>query len=590
MGFSKLLTENTIFDNLREILQDFIISNEKRIANIANEVEVGTQRVSTTALRKIKDVLNDPSLFDTLSNDLKIIMAKIAAQSPEYVDDAYKSIFKKMTRDLGLSETDIYRKILESRNSGEPLSKILMDMSGDSDVFIPNLLSQKIYKKLRDFEKNAFEEEIPKPPANVSDNLASKLKNVKVKKNDASEDLSWLRKRFATNRTLFNTVRKNINRSWVYFEEQALGEENFIQSIYNDLVRTGKKITGDLTQSNAELIERELRNTAQKIHRILVKNEENQTALDTLYEQIEKTLLTVDDSEIRSKVPEIMEKLKESDPFRKGSILEKSYWWKFLNMTASQQTINAIARLITLKSYRNKTVGDDLIELVDRLGGWIASASPKRLGLVTGKGEFSPYWFRTNRAKGVLTLLWHLWVAEHVGIPATLALYDVVQNLVLLRFTEHEGTVYDDFKTAMAAAFGEEFVSEYENNNGEVTFKSFIMGLSLHKPGFFKILDYFDTTEQGLNRLKLPPYIEQLLKDEGYSAEEIQEVLRTAKSADEAVEMLKNRHKNNGSGTSPDNSGGNVAPGGETEDDGNVIPDGGTNPINNDTLNGGIPQ
>ena len=185
---------------------------------------------------------------------------------------------------------------------------------------------------------------------------------------------------------------------------------------------------------------------------------------------------------------------------------------------------------------------DDLLELMDRGVGYLATASPKKLGLVSKPGEiFSVYFTNQSRLKGGLELLRDLWVAQHVGIPATMALFYTVKNLALLIFTEKGGKEYSGFAAALADAFGQAFVEDYENNNGEVTLTSFLKGLSLHMPGVVQLYNYFNETEQGKNRITLPDDVMSEYLKLGLTQEEIQEILDNAETVEDAERLLRQK-------------------------------------------------
>jgi hypothetical protein len=267
MGVKKILVENTIFTQFIDLLDDFFEKNVKRIPGVTNEVEVAGIRVLNSTLNKLKNVINNPSLFDTLDDASKKLLARIASQSEEYVDDIYKKVFTDITKRLSISEENLYALIL--KETSPPISKslplVLKEMSGDSDVFIPTVLYRKMAKKLREFNNKNFVEEIPKPRVMANDDLAGKLRNVDVDAKLKSPDLSQLKYQLASNKTMFNVVRSGINRSLIKYESDVLGEQEFIQTIYNDLIRTAKKLTQSMTVSDANVITTELRNTAQKI-------------------------------------------------------------------------------------------------------------------------------------------------------------------------------------------------------------------------------------------------------------------------------------------------------------------------------------
>jgi flagellin-specific chaperone FliS len=547
MGVKKLLVENTIFTQFIDLLDDFFETSVKKVAGVAGEVEVAGIRVTNQTLNKLKNVISNPSLFDTLDDASKRILGRIASQSKDYVDDVYKKVFQELTKRLSIPEQEIYALIL--KETSPPINKsfmtVLQEMTGDADIFIPTVLFRKMRQKTADFNNNAFVEEIPKPPVTANDDLAGKLRNVDVDMGKLSPDLSQLKYQLASNKTIFNVVRTGINRSLIKFESDVLGEQEFIQTIYNDLLRTAKKLTRSMTVSDANVITTELRNTAQKIQRLNIINKELESSLEKLYDEIEAVLKTVNNTEVRDKIPEIMEKLRKSAPFNEDlSGLEKSYFWQFLNTTASQQSINAAVRAIKNAFTWKKAFFDDALELIDRGLGWLATSSPKKLGLVSKPGEiFSVYFKNQSRTSGLIELIRDLWIAQHVGIPATMALFYTVKNLVLLTFTEKGGTEYSGFAEALADAFGQAFVEDYENNNGEVTLGSFLAGASLHWPGAVYVYRYFNETEQGKNRLTLPDDVISEYIRAGLKKEEIQEIIDNSGSVEEAERLLRQKIK-----------------------------------------------
>ena len=162
--------------------------------------------------------------------------------------------------------------------------------------------------------------------------------------------------------------------------------------------------------------------------------------------------------------------------------------------------------------------------------------------MVSNPGEiFSVYFTNQSRFKGGVELLRDLWIAQHVGIPSTMALFYTVKNLVLLTFTEKGGKEYSGFREALVDAFGQAFVEDYENNNGEVTWPSFIAGASWHWPGAVYIYRFFNETEQGKNRINLPDDVMSEYLRLGLTKEEIEEVLDKATTVEEVERLLREK-------------------------------------------------
>lgn len=552
IGIQKnILKENKYIDFLSDMIKDFIAVSKKTIPNVADEVMVGAIQVEKKVFDDIIEVLNNPQLYDVLGDAEKTIFARIVAQSPEIVDDVYKKVFSEFVNNTDASEKQLISKIAQEYTNGKQISQIIKEMSGSDDPFVPTLLTKKIFGKVNDFKSGKFVEEVTSKPK-VDDKLGKIIKNVgkEIPTMGPSENINWINKFLASNKTIFNLVRRTTNSALLRYEKKVLGNEEFIKRTFQDILRVTNKINnellGDVSKIDSNKILTELRNISSKIK---VIQDVYGTSLDGLYKEIEESLMkNVSDSKTKELIPEFMKKLKEVDPFAIGTLEQKSYLLKFLNSTATQQTINNIGRLLKSLVMLKKEAGGEIKQLASRLPAFLLTGAPKTLE------DVQSYFVKYGDVKGLLYLTRDIWLASHIGVPLTMAGVDTLYNLLLLGFTPVSGvpreTIWNDYLTNL----NNDFLNQYKGMRGlydedEINLLTVVYGLL---PGHAYGVDFgewlvglLNKTEEGKSRPK--ENIPQQLKDvfeKNKIPKNVQDsmitAIQNAPSADEAAKMVEN--------------------------------------------------
>jgi hypothetical protein len=467
IGIQKnIIKENKYVEFLSDMIKDFIAVSKKTIPNVTDEVMVGTIQVEKRILDEIINVLDDPQLYEYLSNVEKTIFARIVAQSSEIVDDIYKRVFTEFVNNVeNATEKSLITKIAKEYNEGKQISQIIKEMSGSDDPFVPTLLTKKIFGKVNDLKLNKFVEEV-KPKPKVGDDVSKVIKKVakdpETTNLTGAQNISWINIFLSSRKSIFNVFRRSANSALLRYEKKLLGNEEFIQRTFQDILQTINKINGqlkgDISKIDNNKILTELRSSASKIK---VIQDTYKTDIDALYKEIEDALSdSVTDTKTKELLPEFMKKLKEVDPFALGSWEQKSWAIKALNNTATQQTINNIGRIIKNAVLLKKEVGTEIVQLVSRVPAFLASGAPKTIG------DMQSYFVKYGDVRGWVQLTKDIWLASHIGLPLTMATVHMVYNfwqLVKSPFSGVErGDIYNDFMINLE----NDFLNQYKGMRG----------------------------------------------------------------------------------------------------------------------------
>ena len=546
-------TNNPIVKFLSDLGKDFITKSRRTIQGVADEVLVGSVPVEKRVLNDILEVLEDPSLFDAMSNVEKTMFGRILAQSDEIVNDSYKKLFGEFINRQNISEKQLLSKINDELigdqfNPAKSISEILNDMYGN-DPFVTTLLTRKLYDKITAFRAGNFVEELTLK-AKAGDEIAQVIKKTgkKLPSLTPSDDINWLNKFASSNVTVFNLIRRSINSALLRYEKKLLGNEEFIQKTFQDILRTTNKINDKLKGKVSDIDSNELLTELRSISsKIKVIQDTFKTDIDALYKEIEEALKTnISDPEIKEMIPEFVEKLKKVDPFAKGSMEEKSYALKFLNNTATQQTTNNIGRIIKNIFVNRKEILTEVKQLASRLPAFLITGAPKTLDDIQG------YFIKYGDVRGFVKLTKDIWLATHVGVPLTWATVHTIYNLLLLGFTSalgiERGTTWNDFVTNLE----DDFLDQYKGLRGvydedEMNLATIAWGLL---PGHMYGADFVswlkekaDAAEKGELRPDedIPEKLQKIL-DNNNIPKNVQETLKkeiqTAPSEEEAEKMV----------------------------------------------------
>ena len=327
-------------------------------------------------------------------------------------------------------------------------------------------------------------------------------KNIQTLK--ASDDLKWLNKKVASNISILNTVRPAINDCLIRYEQRTLTNVQKIENIFEDIIRTTKKYKGgDLKSLTSDVVSTELRDISQKISRIQGIFQADKTLL---YNEIELSLLKNIGEEGKDKIPVIMKEMRRVDPFRatlyEGETrLSRSYFFTFLDNTATQQTLYNVGRII--KSIFTGKWGELLSEikqLTTRVSTFLATGSPKTWE------EIFKYFDDYGLGRGLWKLYQHVWFATHVGLPLAMATWHTLENMFLLAtskwFGDEKGTPEKDFTDNLK----NDFLSQYTGyplglgNNDDINAATIAIGFLA--PGHIFLDDIVNWAGIKLNQLE----------------------------------------------------------------------------------------
>jgi hypothetical protein len=298
---------------------------------------------------------------------------------------------------------------------------------------------------------------------------------------------------------------------------------------------------------------------------------------DGFYTEIENVLKTKypDNS---YEVRKLIEQVKSLNPFTTGRAGALTEFWK---NTASSKYIRNLRKSI-IGSEKSK----NFKEFCERTLSLLVVGTPKT------KAEFAEYF--SKGTPGIKQLWFDLNVAMHVGMPITLSIFGTLFNVLNMSifgndtetkgwFADFKQRLYTRYKNMLDlwGALGVAIPIHPYGYNIYESIKSTVQDIYDNKFSIKKLV-----LEHNLNGLS----DDELSRFDGYDPskskkENIKAILNAANPND-GYDIIE--PDNGGGNVAP--GGGNVAPGGETNDGGNVAPGGERNPINNDTLNYGIPQ
>lgn len=475
IGIQKnIIKENKYIDFLSDMIKDFIVTSKKTIPNVADEVMVGTIQIKKRILDEIIEVLDNPQLYEYLGKEEKELFARIVAQSTEIVNDIYKKVFTEfLTNVEGATEKSLITKIAQEYNEGKQITQIIKEMSGSDDPFVSILLSKKIFAKVNDLKLSKFVEEV-KPKPKVGDDVSKVIKKVakdpETTNLTGAQNINWINRFLSSRKSVFNFFRRSANSALLRYEKKLLGNEEFIQRTFQDIIQTINKINGqlqgDISKIDNNKILTELRSSASKIK---VIQDTYKTNIDALYREIEESLSeNVTDAKTKELIPDFMKKLKEVDPFALGSLEQKSWAIKALNTTATQQTLNNIGRILKNTLLLKKEVGADIVQLISRVPMFLLTGAPKTLG------DMQSYFVKYGDVRGLVMLTRDLWLATHIGLPLTMATVHMAYNFLQLVISPISGvereTIGNDFITNLESDFlnqykGMRFIYEEDEMN-----------------------------------------------------------------------------------------------------------------------------
>lgn len=457
----KLLVEGGVTPTVIDFIKGFF-KEVKIKQGPKNTFEVGGSTLSKSEYNSIKDAINDPqTYFDNLPLSSKKIISNIIGQNQSYVDDLYGEIVKDILTQKNLTEEGLIKGIMkEMKDNNRTLEDELKILFNDD--FLADLFYSKFQKLKNDVLQKKYKptETLVQTKKELGSGLKTKIKKAADTGDiQGSKDLNRFKKFLASNKTIFNVFRRACNDLYIKFEKKTLDkvkqDETFIQQIYGDIVRTSDKIVGG-TKPNVDEIVIELRDISQKLKRI---SDENQSDFEKLVDEFqtqmkEKNLGPSSDAEFN----EFFTNLKQYNPFRENSTTTEKSWAlrEWLN-TSTSNTFESILNLRFLISKQYEKCFQAIGDLISRIPLFLLTSSPKSFK------EFSQYFTEYGALKGFWKLYQHLWLATKIGMPVFYALYDVVVNLMKLRFTKTEGEegkfkdAFDEFWGRYFQQLGQEY-------------------------------------------------------------------------------------------------------------------------------------
>ena len=377
-----------------------------------------------------------------------------------------------------------------------------------------------------------------------------KIRSTDITNLNPSEELKWLNSRLASNKTVLNLIRRQINAYLIKYEQKAVETSVKIDNIFSDILKSINKTSGDFKNLNSDEMITDLRNTATKIG--LIK-EVFKADKDMLYNEIEGVLMDNLSGEAKEKAVKVMEQLREVDPFRAGRTDEKwlsrSQAFQFLDNTATQQTIYNVGRIFKAMFTKGMSVADELRELTSRAITFIGTGSPKSWK------EVGKYFDELGPTEGVKKLALHIWYATHLGLPLGIATAQMFRNMLFLSTTAEEGTEHGTVENSWWSNFIRTLKEQYSGYPfyGGDDFNAITAILGLLSPGHFFLDDIIrymvgegDEIEQGKKRPEATPQQLLDLYKKYNIPEELREQIRIAsesKTAEEAERIIQDAIK-----------------------------------------------
>ena len=172
MGVNRtLLTENTIFDELVDMVRPmFTSAAEKFVASKGKNIFIGTVEVSKDLFTKFMKVIDNPSKIVNLSSKEITKLYRILAQDEYFVNAVYQKTMKNyITQNPQYTERQIIERLINenSRNNND-LSRTIESI-WPGDEFVRTTLTSKFRQKIKDFETGKFIDEITPVVSKVSE-------------------------------------------------------------------------------------------------------------------------------------------------------------------------------------------------------------------------------------------------------------------------------------------------------------------------------------------------------------------------------------------------------------------------------------
>ncbi len=231
---AKILKENKYVEIGSDLIKSFFNKSQKVIDNVVDEVMVGSISVNKRVLRNIMDVLDDTSLYDALSKVEKQIFGQLVSQNQGIVDDIYELLMTEAMSSTSKSEKGLIEFISNQTTNGARIGDVLTSLNGEEDVFLNEVLIQKIAQKIRDLKQDKFVTEVVSDLGDEGGEIVSILSKESLK--DLSpKTLKWWENILSSDKTLIDFTRAALDNYVNKARLWKIGDEKFVQDLYNKL-------------------------------------------------------------------------------------------------------------------------------------------------------------------------------------------------------------------------------------------------------------------------------------------------------------------------------------------------------------------
>jgi hypothetical protein len=395
---AKILKENKYVEIGSDLIKSFFNKSQKVIDNVVDDVLVGSVRVNKQVLKNIMDVLDDTSLYDALSKVEKEIFGRIVSQNQGIVDDIYELLMSEAMSSTNKSEKGLIEFISNQAKGNKKIGDVLTDLNGEEDVFLNEVLIQKIAQKIRDLKQDKFVTEV------VSDLGDEGGEIVSILSKESLEDLSpktlkWWENILSSDKTLIDFTRAALDNYVNKARLWKIGDEKFVQDLYNKLDEAIQESVNKLKRGEA--IDGNLfRNIRTNMDVLIQKYETGQEAFYSTMEKFLKKRYPNNSTE----VSEVLTQVKSHNPFESGR------WGaitQFLDNTSTSRALKELSNSV-MPDFMKKQIP----VLLERTVSLLTVGAPKSID------EWASYFKRG--VPGLNDLVRDLWVATHVGLPATI--------------------------------------------------------------------------------------------------------------------------------------------------------------------------
>jgi len=401
---AKILKENKYVEIGSDLIKSFFNKSQKVIDNVVDDVLIGSVTVNKRVLRNIMDVLDDPSLYDALSKAEKEIFGRLVSQNQGIVDDIYELLMTEAMSSTSKSEKGLIEFISNQTTNGKRIGDVLTELNGEEDVFLNEVLIQKIAQKIRDLKQDKFVTEVVSDLGEEGIGISSVLYRESLK--DLSpKTLKWWENILSSDKTLIDFTRAALDNYVNKARLWKIGDEKFAQDLFNKFDEALSQSIDQLKRGEA-IDDNLFRNIRTNMDVLIQKYKTGQEAFYTTMEKYLKKRYPNNSTE----VSEVLTQVKSHNPFESGRWGSLTY---FLDNTSSANALKDLVSSVMPKFMKNK-----IPVLLERTVSLLTVGAPKSID------EWASYFKRG--VPGLQDLVRDLWVATHVGLPATILTFQTL--------------------------------------------------------------------------------------------------------------------------------------------------------------------